>query len=231
MCDRTNWTSSARVSTWDGFAPDFKERVVQRAAKIYEVLQSLFHFTFPSKFVTVFVPRAKDGKGVIAGYWSNGMGNEMDDSPRTWSLYAHRILHVLNRDHPYGTHLQPHPKYLQWKNPVNWINEGVASFFEVWATRKAGITPSDDRYNNLWEDYLKKHEPGSKFALPLAQEHTNKDEDVTEYLHYYKAPIFTQNLDWWLRQRSAGKKVAPATGLDGSAVLLSETTSSRASIT
>jgi hypothetical protein len=199
-------TNRFEVHVADSFAPDFKVRVAGRAVRIFEVLHALFHFEFPSKFVAVFVPRAPDGKGIIAGYWSNGLGNEMDDSARTWSLYAHRILHVLNRDHPYGTHLAKHPRYLQWDNPVNWINEGVASFFEVWATVKAGVVMGDDRYNMLWEDYVKKHEPGSKFAVPLAVEHTNRDEDVTEYLHYYKAPIFTQNLDFWLRQQSAGKK-------------------------
>jgi hypothetical protein len=194
------------VHTWDGWAPSFKARVSGRAARIFEVLQGLFRFRFPTKFVAVFVPRAPDGQGIIAGYWSNGLGNEMDDSVRNWSLYAHRILHVLNRDHPYGTHLERHPRYLDWNNPVNWLNEGVASFFEVWATRKAGITASDDRFNLLWEEYLKKHVPGSKFLVPVAMEHKNRDEDVIEYLHYYKAPIVIQNLDYVLRRKSGGKK-------------------------
>jgi hypothetical protein len=208
------WHSVARdiggnrfeVHTWDGWAPAFKERVSERAARIFQVLQELFQFRFPSKFVLSYVPRAPDGQGIIAGYWSNGMGNEMEDSVRNWSLYAHRLLHVLNRDHPYGMHLKRHPKYLDWDNPVNWFNEALASFFEVWATVKAGVAASDDRYHALWEDYLRKHQPGSKFHLALAREHQNRDEDVTEYLHYYKAPIFAQNLDYWMRQQSAGKK-------------------------
>jgi hypothetical protein len=194
------------VHAWDGWQPEFKQRVCERAIRIFEVIQGLFHFRFPSKFVAVFVPRAPDGKGIIAGYWSNGLGNEMDDSVRTWSLYAHRILHVLNRDHPYGTHLKRHPKYHNWENAVNWFNEGVASFFEIWATVKAGVAASDDRFAGLWQDYLRKHEPGTKFYLPVSQEYRNHDEDVTEYLHYYKAPIITQNLDYWLRKKSGGTK-------------------------
>lgn len=194
------------VHVSDAFPPAVKQRVAGRAVRIFEVLQALFRFQFPSKFVTAFVPRGPDGKGIIAGYWSNGMGNEMDDSDRTWALYAHRILHVINRDHPYGMHLAQHPDYLRWDNPVNWINEGMASFFEVWATLKAGVVTSDYRNNALWEDYIKKHTEGSKFLVPLAREHLNRDEDVTEYLHYYKAPLFTQNLDWWLRKQSGGQK-------------------------
>jgi predicted metalloprotease with PDZ domain len=208
------WHSVAReiggnrfeVHTWDGWPPAFKERVSERAARIFQVLQELFGFRFPSKFVLAYVPRAPDGQGIIAGYWSNGMGNEMEDSVRNWSLYAHRLLHVLNRDHPYGMHLKRHPRYLDWDNPVNWFNEATASFFEVWATVKAGIAASDDRYNVLWEDYLRKHQPGSKFLVPLAREHLNRDEDVTEYLHYYKAPLFAQNLDYWMRRQTGGQK-------------------------
>src|SRR5207237_4930528 len=160
----------------------------------------------PTKFVACVVPLGPDRQEIIAGYWSNGLGNEMDDSARNWSLYAHRILHVLNRDEPYGTHLQRHPKYLDWDNWVNWCNEGVASFLEIWATVKAGVVDNDARFGQLWEDYLKKHQPGTKFVLPVALEHKNHDEDVTEYLHYYKAPLVTQNLDWWLRKKSGGTK-------------------------
>jgi predicted metalloprotease with PDZ domain len=194
------------VHAWDGWPPAFKERVAERAVRVFRVLQELFHFKFPSKFVAVFVPRAPDRQGIIAGYWSNGLGNEMDDTERNWALYAHRILHVLNRDHPYGTHLKRHPRYLDWENPVNWFNEGVASFFEIWATVKAGIADTDGRFNNLWEDYLRKHTGSGKFMVPVAKEHENRDEDVTEYLHYYKAPILTQNLDYWLRRKSGGTK-------------------------
>lgn len=206
---RTIGGNQLEIHTWAGWPDSYERRVADRATGVFEALQKRFHFVLSTRFVVVFVPRGADNMGVIAAYWSNGLGNDMDDSGRAWSLFAHRLAHVLNRDEPDGMHLAENARWLRKTSPVNWVNEGVAAALEVELPLEAGITGNDGRWGEMWSRYVDGLGALSPLAVPAAKEHETDDPDVMEYLHYAKAPIIVQNLDQLLRGRSDGKKSVP----------------------
>ena len=192
------------VRTWPGWDDKIRRRLAERAHGIFGEFDRLFHPQLLGPFTVFLVPRAPDGQGVIAGYWSNGLGNSTDDDVVSWSLYAHRIAHVLNRDYPHGTHLEPHDRWLPTQNPVNWVNEGVAGFLEVAVPVHGNVFRTDERFAQLFDRYARKEGP-LMHAPPLARE-AEGDADATEYLHYTKAPLVMVALDDLIRRRSAEKK-------------------------
>ncbi len=196
--------SQLEVAIWRGFPDEFRQVVIGRSTRIFELLQQRLQFRLDHRFVPIFVPDAPDSRGIIASYWTNGLGNHMDNSARAWRLYAHRLTHVVNRDRPYGMHLGVDAAYPAPGVPRSWVTEGMATFFEDWATREAQISSSV--FEGPWEIYAREHTASSKLDVPLIDEAVTRDPATIEYLHYQKAAVFMSNLNREIIRRSRGAK-------------------------
>jgi AmmeMemoRadiSam system protein A len=201
---RSHGGNTLAVALWPGWGDKDRQRLAERAHGIFAEFDRLFHPQLLGPFTAFLVPRAADGHGVIAGYWSSGLGSSTDDDIPSWSLFAHRIAHVLNRDYPHGTHLEPQERWLPTKNPVNWVNEGVAGFLEVAVPVHGNVFRTDARFAEFFDRYARKEGPLMDVP-PLARE-AEGDADALEYLHYTRAPLVMVALDDLIRRRSHGQK-------------------------
>ena len=206
---------------WDGWPPDYKKRLQDKIFKIFKTFHELLKFRLKNRFIVIYTPRGKDRKGIIAGYWGNGQGNQMGDSPHEWRLFAHRIAHVFDRDKPYGWTHAYNAKYHPWTGMVNWINEGLTTFLENWAVYVSGVSEDDSHFMDLYRSYIhrtlnrpdhhkrKKHQKHkTQYNVPVSLEYMYGDHEYTEYNHYYKSPLIIQNLDFYLKKRTKNKKDA-----------------------
>ncbi|MDR1157659.1 MAG: hypothetical protein LBK75_05045 [Oscillospiraceae bacterium] len=165
-------------------------------SELYSYYKDLFGGA-PKEFNVVLLPSDSSPDGKIMGGAGTGTVAASFDraSLRDWQLLAHRMFHAF-----YDT-LAP---YAAAHTPPNlWLNEGLATYYENMAmdalpldVKTAVGADADKQFAVLFDQFLyaKIRDPYTYGIAPIDEGGTDS-EAVTEFIHYYEAPLIVKTFE------------------------------------
>jgi hypothetical protein len=158
-------------------------------SELYSYYRDLFGGA-PREFNIVLLPPDSPEGKIMGGAGTGTVAASFDRaSLRDWQLLAHRMFHAF-----YDT-LAPHAAA---HTPPNlWLNEGLATYYENMAMDalppdiKAAVgADTDKQFAVLFDQFLyaKIRDPYTYGIAPI-DEGGADSEAVTEFIHYYEAPL------------------------------------------